>query len=277
LFTRVGHRLIPTSEAQILFNEVSTIFDGVKAVERLVHELRENRYGHLVIAAGASLAHTILPAAVARFRMRYPTIGISIRCLAVPDVIDAVVRQEAHIGLTYNWSVDEAPINNKPDGLRSAWRRRVEIACVMRRDHSLTGKDVVTPVDLLGQQVMTYVEATPLGQLVVERMGHQHMSSLAPIQVSFGLTACHLARELAGVALIDPSMLVRPDFSDLTVRPFRPEIAAWFEVGIARSASFSRLAESFIGELRQMAPEYSFSDISDEALHRTHTIPSNAG
>ena len=273
LFKRAGNRLVPTSEADMLFHEVSAVFDRLKTVEKLVHELRENRYGHLVIAAGASLAHTILPPAVARFKVLHPTVGISIRCLAVPDVIEAVARKEANIGLTYSWSVDGERAEQGLAGLQSAGRRRVEIACVMRRDHALAAKEVVTSEDLDAQQVITYVEATPLGQMVVEFMGHRRISSLAPIQVSFGLTACHLARELSGVALIDPAIVTGPEFSDLTIRPFRPQVAAWFDVGIARSASYSRLAESFIDQLRHLAPEYSFSEIADEALHRAITRP----
>lgn len=249
LFERTGGRLVPTTEAEILHREVSAIFNRVGIVERLVRELRDNQYGNIVIAAGPTLAHTILPVAVARFRERHPKVGVSIRCLPVPEVVEAVSRQEADFGLMYNWSAD-ARVEAEPIA-------SVEIGCVMRIDHPLAAKSVVHAEDIPGHQIITYAESTPLGHMVKEAIGPQTNAERAPVQVSFGLTACYLAQEMNGVSLIDPAILARSAFPELTIRPFRPRISATLEVCIAYGTSYSRAAGSFIEMLKAIGPDYS--------------------
>jgi DNA-binding transcriptional LysR family regulator len=249
LFERTGGRLIPTADAEILYREVSAIFNRVSIVDRLVRELRDNQYGNIVIAASPTLAHTILPVAVARFRERHPKVGVSIRCLAVPEVVNAVMRQEADFGLMYNWSADARVA---AEAIAS-----IEIGCVMRVDHPLAAQRVVNAEDIPGHQIITYAESTPLGQMAKEAIGYPLDSERAPVVVSFGLTACYLVQEMNGVSLIDPAILARSAFPELTIRPFRPRIATSLEVCIAYGTSYSRAAGSFIEMLKVIGPNYS--------------------
>src|SRR3546814_20803295 len=72
LFDRIGGRLRPTPEADILSNDVDDIFKQVATLRRLATTLRDARTGMLTIVASPTLADTLLPPAVARFQVDHP-------------------------------------------------------------------------------------------------------------------------------------------------------------------------------------------------------------
>ena len=74
LFNRERGRLVPTPEADLLYNEVVVMFDDLEQFEQTSAELREGRRERLVFAAAMALGFTLLGPAVKRFRKRYPNI-----------------------------------------------------------------------------------------------------------------------------------------------------------------------------------------------------------
>ena len=258
LFERTGGRLVPTTEAEILFRDVSALFNRVGNIRRLVQELRDNLHGNIVIATSPTLAHTILPEAVSKFRKTYEHVGFQIHCLTSLEVAEAVIRQEADFGLMYNWLpntlLEAEPISN------------VEIGCIMRADNPLVRKRVVEPRDLVGQQLISYAENTPLGHKIADAIGRQALGSQPPVHVSYGLTACHLTKELGGVSLADSAILASSAFPGLVVRPFRPRITATVDICVAYDSPVSRTASTFIELLKTLGREYASRRSESSAL-----------
>ena len=67
LFNRIGGRLHPTREAEVLSKSLERVFANVDAIENLVDDLRDSKIGTLKILASPSLGYTILPPAIANF------------------------------------------------------------------------------------------------------------------------------------------------------------------------------------------------------------------
>src|SRR4051794_19818016 len=66
LFERVGGRLLPTPEAELLFPEVEQIYDQLGRINSFVRDLRTGSSGRLSLLANPTLANTLLPLAIAR-------------------------------------------------------------------------------------------------------------------------------------------------------------------------------------------------------------------
>jgi len=68
LFKREHGRLFVTNEARALLPEVAKVFDAFETALRLAGDISAGRTGMITIAATATLATTLLPRTIQRFR-----------------------------------------------------------------------------------------------------------------------------------------------------------------------------------------------------------------
>jgi DNA-binding transcriptional LysR family regulator len=220
LFERVGGRLRPTPEAQALLPEVAEIFGRVRALGRVAEGMRDGLAGRVVIASSPTLADSLLPRAVARFRERNPGVTLALRSLPTPLVVERVSRREVDIGIAYG-SVDDP-------GVEVEELMRSEIACVLPAAHPLAAKRIISASDLIDQPVITLERSSKLGK-VGREIANQCESAGVPapepiVEPSSSLTACLLVREGAGIGLVDRTAALSGAFPDLAFRDFHPKI-----------------------------------------------------
>ena len=119
--TRTGRELLPVLER--LLGE----FDAVVVSTR---EMATMRYGTVRMAALPSVAATVLPPLIARFKQRHPHIRITVRD-SVGERINAMVREESFISALAamsnrmpNWK--QSPCSRMRCGL--SFQRRIRLA-----------------------------------------------------------------------------------------------------------------------------------------------------
>ena len=78
LFNRSKGRLLPTTQALMLFEEVDLALQGIERVRSLADDILNTNAGQLRIVAPPSFAEGPLVAPVASFLARHPKIRISI-------------------------------------------------------------------------------------------------------------------------------------------------------------------------------------------------------
>lgn len=76
LFHRVRGRLEATTEALILYREITLIEARMQGVRNLATELSSGQAGLLRIGASSSLSFTVLPQAIHEFRLRCPGVKV---------------------------------------------------------------------------------------------------------------------------------------------------------------------------------------------------------
>ncbi|NPC58458.1 LysR family transcriptional regulator [Caenimonas soli] len=101
LFERIKGRLHPTPDAQKLFTQVQVVYEGVQLVNEMAEDLVENREGTLRLAGTPSLCHEVVPKAIASFCRSYPGVRIALQTLSPPKLLDAVLTQQAELGLAF--------------------------------------------------------------------------------------------------------------------------------------------------------------------------------
>lgn len=237
LFQRIGGRLYPTPEAQVLFADVEGIFARIATLERVAQNLRDGRTGALTVAATSTLANTLLPKAIARFRQTRPRVRLQIESLPTDQVVARVSKRESDLGLIYAQVQD--------GGTESVVIGRTRVACVMRRDHPMAWRPEIGPGDLGDQDIITYGPGTPMGSLIEQCFARSGRRLQTVTEVSFSLTACFIANEGHGVALIDPVISLSGTFPGLVVKPFVPEIEIELRLLFPRDRPRSRLTAQF--------------------------------
>lgn len=213
LFERVKGRLVPTPEAQQLYEEVEHLWRGVERVRDVSRALAQPETGTLRLAVSASLAAWLAPRAVALLYERFPLLKSRIEVLVPSIMVDALLDHSADlaVGLLPNEHPNIVAVKSYPCGL----------ACVMREDHALARRAAITASDLRGQRVITSPAGTPYGRSLQRAYGRSASQLRLDIEVRSATTACWFAQAGAGIAVVDRAAVAGPSLSGLAVRPFR--------------------------------------------------------
>src|SRR6218665_2698864 len=99
LFQRARGRLTPTNEALALFPHIEKLFEQLDEVQRLAANLRHGQAAdRLQVLTVFALSREVLPRAVAGFRQKYPQVQVNVQALHTPQVVSALLLQEADVG-----------------------------------------------------------------------------------------------------------------------------------------------------------------------------------
>ena len=200
LFVRAQGRLQPTPEMRVLLDEVDRVFNGLERIDRLVGDLREASVGSVVVAVTPTLADNLLPAAVAAFRRARPRIQITVQTMDNVSAVEAVTQGGVDFGLVLT------PIAETDARLVPLCAG--ELVCVVARGHPLAAVRAVTPRDIARYPLISFSSSLPLGRLVEQTFRETGVPRRIALEVNQSSTALGLARAGAGVAVIDPFLLL---------------------------------------------------------------------
>lgn len=200
LFVRAQGRLQPTPELRVFLDEVDRVFKGLERIDRLVSGIRDASMGSVVIAATPTLADNLLPSAVAAVRRARPRIQITVQTMDNLSAVEAVTQGGVDFGLVLTPIADT--------DARLVPLCAAELVCVVPLDHPLAGRMAVTPKDIAPYPLISFSRSLPLGRLVERSFLDAGLERRIALEVNQSSTALALVRAGAGVALIDPYLLV---------------------------------------------------------------------
>lgn len=247
LFARSGGRLVPTPEALALMPDVAGIYGRIEAFERSARDLAGGRLGTLSIAASSPIANGYLAKAVAEFTANNAGIRLTLQSLASPDVLDRVASGEAELGVAY-----EPVVHSEVETQVLAHN---SIACVMRDDHPLAARQEVHISDLAPHALITYLPQALLRPYVDRALSEAGITPDIKVQVGLSITGIALAYHGAGVALVEPQLLMSLPLPGLVARPLLPRLQLKTLLLTHKTLPRSQLLGQFIAHLKQVAGE----------------------
>ncbi|ACA18233.1 transcriptional regulator, LysR family [Methylobacterium sp. 4-46] len=252
LFLRVGGRLQPTPEARLLLPEVRRLSGFVETLKELADQIRDGRTGRIRIVCNSTVANSVVPEAVARFRALWPGVTVDVMAYATKEVVERVARNEADLGIA------DTPVRD-PE-LRVEELCEAQMVCVMRADHPLAGHAEVRVSDLLAEPVIAFSEDTVLGRAIREALNERNPRYQVASTINQSTVACALVGQGVGVALIDPFPVAAGAFGGLITRPFVPHILVRPAVLRRFDRPPSQPALAFEQELRAVIALFAASD-----------------
>jgi DNA-binding transcriptional LysR family regulator len=200
LFLRAQGRLQPTPELRVFLDEVDRVFKGLERIDRLIGDIRDASVGSVVVAVTPTLADNLLPAAVAAFRRARPRIQITVQTMDNLSAVEAVTQGGVDFGLVLT------PIAETDARLVPLCAS--ELVCVVSQDHPLAASTAVTAKDIAPYPLISFSRSLPLGRLVEQNFRDAGVQRRIALEVNQSSTALALARAGAGVAVIDPFLLL---------------------------------------------------------------------
>jgi len=245
LFLRRQGRLQPTAETRALLVELDRVFEGVERIGRLVHDMRDTGIGTVQIAATPTLADHLVPPAVAAFRLARPRIQVAIRTMDNLSVVESVMQERVDFGLVLT------PLG-QPDA-RLVTLCTGALICVVPVEHPLAARGAVHVRDLAPFPLISFSRSLPLGDLVEAAFREAGVPRRIGLEVNQSSLACALVRAGAGVAVVDPFMLMDPERRDVVALKLLPVTTVSAQVLIPRTATLARPAALLLATIRRTA------------------------
>jgi DNA-binding transcriptional LysR family regulator len=194
LVANVQGRLTPTPEALELTRRARPAFNVLRRARHEADMIRVGMADRLRIATVPGLAHSILPPAIAAARS---ALGDS---AAVEILFD-------HVHHHLNASEADLAISYGPmatHGLQDVVLGNSPLVCVLDRANPLSAHDALMRHDLNRQRLISYgPDGFSRSDSFQEALGDAGLAEQISITVRHTDTACHLAREGAGIAVVD--------------------------------------------------------------------------
>ncbi|MEI1249538.1 LysR substrate-binding domain-containing protein [Rhizobium aouanii] len=216
LFDRVKGRLISTPEGQAFYRDVDASFKGLDLLRSSAARIRDFGSGQIRVASLAAAGSTIVPRAVKRFREKYPSAIVTLSIMSSAAVRNHIVDGDFDLGLAAD-EVDLSGVEHQVFGSFPA-------LCAIPPGHPLADREVVRPEDF---HEVDYVALSAEDRARLQFERHCAEAGSKPnlvIETPFAITACALALEGVGLAIVNP--LAVDGFADrgLIFRPFEPAV-----------------------------------------------------
>jgi DNA-binding transcriptional LysR family regulator len=245
LFERVRGRLSPTPEAKRIFEEVESAYAGIQRVDDLIRALQEGRSGKVNIVCSPSLGVHIIPRAIARFKKLYPELPIHFEPLTHNNLIPRLLYGTNFLGISM-FGVAHPNLEAEP-------LAEVPLVVVAPKGRLAHLADV-TLASLQHERWIDYPYDTPMGVIVEKAFGSTPRPT-PEIEVRSTITACQLALQGIGVAVVDPFCIDDGMRARLDVRPLSGGFTMRAEAVYARTEPLSHAARSFFSTVKEILAE----------------------
>ncbi len=251
LFQRVRGRLAPTAEAQALHPHIERLFAQLDEVERLAASLRQGAGGGggLRVLTVLALSYEVFPRAMRLFRQKYPHVTVAHEALHSPQIVSALVLQEADAGYVFSAATHPA--------LAQESLAEGEMVCVVPRGLLLRGRTpaAVDTAQLAQWPVIGLDSRDPLGMSLAHLMREQGAGLEPVMTVQTYHVALAMAHHGLGVALVESCTAASADRSRVAVLPLAPRLPVPVRALRPSARPYSLVARAFTRCMAQALQE----------------------
>jgi len=221
LFDRKRGRLSPTYEARFLLDEVERAVSNLEHISRLSEDIRNQKAGHLRIACLSGFATSLMPLAIAEFLKGRADVTIAIQTHTAVRVREWIAAQQYDIGIADEFEGHSA-INHEAVNIRTV--------CVMSPQHPLASRKMIRVEDLHQMPMIIQDNENKFHHQLKAAFDKAGVSLNSKVEVSQFATACLLARQGVGAAIVSSIDAAEYVGHGLIARPFEPSLP--FTLGI---------------------------------------------
>jgi DNA-binding transcriptional LysR family regulator len=241
LFKRTRGRLVPTPEAQYLSSDIDLVLDSVELTTQRAQQIRDQKFGNLVIATYPDIAIDFLPRIVSEFRKGRSELRVTIMARR-SEMIRGLLPTQLYDLAIVEWPIEHPSVEVE--------EYEFQCVCALPDDHLLAGQNTIGPRDLDGLPFISLLpEHMIFSQTETAFLGNNaHWNVAVETQTMESVSA--FIRQGAGVGLLDPLTAQRYVGKGIVVRQFEPAVTYNIALLLPRDRLRSNLLDEFIRSLR---------------------------
>jgi DNA-binding transcriptional LysR family regulator len=248
-FIRQNGRLIPTQEAEWLFNEAQDVLARLDRLDNAARDVHRLPIGELKIMATPPLAYGFVPECLRRLRCTYPDLRVTLQV--------AFRREVRMLTDAQNFDVALATLPIEYPAPHSERLATFHGVCILPAGHRLTGKSVVEPIDLADEPFISPLPETLSRMrldLLFDQVGVRRTRLM--MESHTALMVCQMVAAGLGVAVTDPFTARAFAALGIAIRPFSPKIEYEYGLLFPLRRPRSQLAKEFAQAVQQCVSEY---------------------
>ena len=248
LFDRFKRRLLPTSEALRFYQGVEKFFTGLDELDRIAEQIRIQQPADLKVCATPALSTCVFPEAVRRFKEDHPVVDLFIEGFDSSEIITRLQTRLTHLGITQAFP--------EVSGIVQEPLLEASHVCAVHQSHALARKDVVTPDDLVGEDVLNIL---PTGLVDWNRVAKVLTNAGVEYERGIGISNSHTGYSLVAanlaVAVIEPFAAATWLNNGVVVRPFEPKISFRYAIAYSLSQQQTEAMKDFAKIVREICAQ----------------------
>lgn len=250
LFSRTRRRLVLTPQGDRLYREAEHILAGFDEIPRIVAEIRSRAPSQLRLVTGPRIGQGLVSPALARYRKRQPTVRVSVDLESRFDIEGSMGTRLYDIGIV------SLPVSHPLVEIENHPLFRVRVEAVLPADHRLAAKTSLTAQDLAAEPLLGLWPGQRWRRQVDDFFDAGGVRPSYAVETRSSLMACQLARDGAGIALLDRICAQALDLRGLALRPLEPE--RWLLFGYVHQARHppNAQATAFLDCMREELGEF---------------------
>jgi len=195
LFYREKGRIFPTEKANLLFTQITPVYEQLNELKKYAVMLKSTNVGRLRIAMTPAFSLQAVPRALASFNKKHPDIPIEIETQHASEISRLIQNNTIDLGIVFE-AVSQP-------GLKIQQLGQTEFVCVTPKSYKLNSVNV-TLEDLAALPLIQLNAKSPLGHMLNKKL---EGLGLYPDGSTIVAETYHLAKRLVeqgtGVAVID--------------------------------------------------------------------------
>ncbi|WP_373980404.1 LysR family transcriptional regulator [Achromobacter sp. JD417] len=241
LFERRPGGLIPTPEAEAFYREVQRAFLGMDALADAARLIRQVGPGTLRIGAVPSIAMSVMPEVMRKFRQHYPDVPVSIHTGDSPTVAKWTATRYCDVGLV-------SYLADTPGVAVNLWAED-EGVCIVPNGHRLARKRRVNAGDLVDEPFVSLTQGDGTRAAIDAAFVPDRRKLI--LDTPYAATICRMVAMGLGVSVVNPLVMRTLKIPGVTSLPFSPTIVFSRYILAAQQQAESSLTAAFLGCLRE--------------------------
>lgn len=216
LFTRSKGRLVPTTEALLLLEQVDKVHSAAVQANRFVENMAREISGTLRIGVSACLSTIVTHSLIAPFMRTYPRIKVDFASMLLSDMPTALLSDGIDLAVSV-LPLTHANITSTPISTG-------RMALLVPKTHSLEGRETVHLSDISEFPMVSHSGSIAFGKMIDDAFKAAGLPYESCCVIHHSRDACDLVAANVGVAIVDPYTAASIQRNDLVVVPIRERI-----------------------------------------------------
>lgn len=196
LLERVGRGVMLTGHGRHLVEQGARLLTDLEELQAGLHQQAATVAGHVRLAAFSTAMRGLIAPALPRVLAAHPDLRVSLTEREPWDTIGLVAAGQADLGVVHSWG--DVPLSIPGHVARTTIGHDLA-EVIVRRDHRLAGRTVVTPRDLAGEDWIATPEGSICRQWLLRMYeGTGRLPRIAHVSMEFD---SHLALVRAGLGI----------------------------------------------------------------------------
>ena len=222
-------------------SDVDRVLDSVELTTQRAQQIRDQKFGNLVIATYPDIAIDFLPRIVSRFREGRPELRVTIMARR-SEMIRGLLPTQLYDLAVVDWPIEHPSVEIE--------EFEFQCVCALPDGHLLAGQKTIGPRDLDG---LPFISLLPEHMIYSQTESaftgrNAHWNVAIETQTMESVSA--FIRQGAGVGLLDPLTAQRYIHKGIVVRRFEPAVTYSIALLLPRDRLRSTLLDKFIRALK---------------------------